>query len=227
MCYHVAAATDIKDLAQTLGKELKIKRRLDHQPRYDVNGFDNPLLPVVAAGDPDYLRYFRWRLIPNHIQDPKAFKANTLNARSEEIFEKSSYRAYWQNRCWVVVDGFFEPHVTDIKKPSESYYIRNFENEPLILGGIYSVYEGKGTFAILTTAANEQMAEVHNEGQRMPVILDERHRDEWLSPDLTPEQMMELCKPYDWPLLAYKTIEGVYNNRINTNVPEVILPVED
>jgi len=81
--------------------------------------------------------------------------------------------------------------------------------------------------AILTTAANEQMAEVHNEGQRMPVILDERHRDEWLSPDLTPEQMMELCKPYDWPLLAYKTIEGVYNNRINTNVPEVILPVEE
>ena len=87
--YVLSCGGGIKDLAQTLGKELKIKRRLDHQPRYDVNGFDNPLLPVVAAGDPDYLRYFRWRLIPNHIQDPKAFKANTLNARSEEIFEKS------------------------------------------------------------------------------------------------------------------------------------------
>ncbi|HLO43955.1 MAG TPA: SOS response-associated peptidase [Leadbetterella sp.] len=226
MCYHVATVTDPDVLARKMNKERRRRLKASQfKIRYDVNGFDNPLVPVIPAGDPDFLHFFRWRLIPGHVTDVKAFKANTLNARSEEIFEKSSYRNCWQNRCLVVVDGFYEPHVTDVKKPSESYFIRNFEDEPLTLGGIYSIYEGKGTFAILTTEANEQMAEVHNEGKRMPVILDGRNREEWLRPDLTQEEMLAMCKPYDWPLLAFRTIDGVFNNRVNTDVPEAILPM--
>jgi putative SOS response-associated peptidase YedK len=145
-----------------------------------------------------------------------------------DLLQKSSYRNYWQNRCLVVVDGFFEPHVVDPKKPSQSYYIRNFENEPLTLGGIYSVYQGKGTFAILTTEANDQMKRVHNEGQRMPVILDDRHRDAWLSPELSLDEMMALCKPYDQDLMDFRTIDGVFNSRANTDLPEAIMPrIED
>ena len=224
MCYHVAEHSDTRNMARKLGKQLKIKYD-KFQPRYHVNGFDNPLVPVIANADPDYIRFFRWRLIPNHIQDPASFKANTLNARSEDLLEKSSYRNYWQNRCLVVVDGFYEPHVPDPKKPSQAYYIRSFEDEPLTLGGIYSVYDGKPTFAILTTKANEQMAKVHNEGQRMPVILDERHREGWLRPDLTFDEMMAYCQPYDWDLMAYRTIDGVFNSRVSSNVPEAILPL--
>lgn len=226
MCYHVSAITDPNTLARKLGKQLRKKIKIeDFKPRYDVTGFEQPLLPVIPIADPDYLRYFRWKLIPEYIQDPATFKTNTLNARSEELLEKSSYRNYWQNRCLVVVDGFFEPHVPDPKEPSQSYYIRNFENEPLTLGGIYSIYKGKGTFAILTTSANEQMKRVHNEGQRMPVILDERHRDSWLSNDLSFEEMIGLCKPYDIDLMDYRTIDGVFNARTNTNVEEAILPM--
>lgn len=184
----------------------------------------NPLVPVIAASDPYYLRFFRWKLIPSHVQDPKQFKANTLNARSEEIFEKSSYRDYWQNRCLVVCDGFYEPHVPDPKKPSQGYYIRSFEEEPLTLGGIYSVHQGKGTFSILLTDTNEQLAVIHNEGKRMPVILDERNRDTWLRPDLTKEEMSALCKRYDNELLTYRSIDGIFNSRINTDIPEAILP---
>ena len=229
MCYHVSQITDPKNLARKLSKQLKANYK-DGQfkPRYHLNGFDQPLVAVVPIADPDHLRFFRWKLIPEHVIDPKAFKTNTLNARSEDLLQKSSYRNYWQNRCLVVVDGFFEPHVVDPKKPSQSYYIRNFENEPLTLGGIYAVYQGKGTFAILTTEANDQMKRVHNEGQRMPVILDERHRDAWLSPKLSLDEMMTLCKPYDQNLMDFRTIDGVFNSRANTDLPEAIMPrVED
>jgi putative SOS response-associated peptidase YedK len=103
MCYHLSIVSDAREVARKLGKQLKIKdTEYKHKARYHVNGFDNPLVPVIAASDPDYLRFFRWRLIPSHVEDVKQFKANTLNARSEEIFEKSSYRDYWQNRCLVL-----------------------------------------------------------------------------------------------------------------------------
>ncbi|MFN8431709.1 MAG: SOS response-associated peptidase [Spirosomataceae bacterium] len=226
MCYHLSEISNPRKLARKLGKQLKIQfNDEDFKPRYHVNGFENPLVPVVANADPDYLRFFRWRLIPDWVQDIASFKANTLNAKCEELWEKPSYRNCWQNRCLVVCDGFFEPHVTDPKRPSESYYITSPDNEPLTLGGIYSVYQGKPTFAILTTEANEQMAEVHNEGQRMPVILDEFSRDEWLKPDLSKEAMLHLCRPFEWELNAFRTIDGVFNSRINTNVPEALLPI--
>lgn len=226
MCYHVSENSDPRNIAKKLGKKLRIKFE-EHKPRYHVNGFDNPLIPVIAAVEPDTLHFFRWRFIPDWVKDPKKFKANTLNAKSEEIFQKLSFKNYWQNRCLIVCDGFFEPHVPDTRKPSQAYYIRNKKDEPLTLGGIYSIFEGKPTCCILTTTANLQMAQIHNEGQRMPVILDERTREEWLKPNLTPEKMISLCQPYDKDLLAYRTIDSVLNSRIFSDLPSAILPFDE
>lgn len=227
MCYHVSETSDPHDLAAKLKKRVNVrKKEFVHKPRYHVNGFEKPLVPVIPVADPETLRFFRWGLIPEWVSDPKTFKANTLNAKSEEIWDKPSYRNYWQNRCLVVVDGFFEPHVIDPKKPSQSYYMKSPDNEPLTLAGIYSVFEGKGTFTILTCDANDQMAEIHNEGERMPVIIDDVDREEWIRADLTQERMKELCAPYPWELTAYRTIDGVFNSRVMSDVPEAIMPLE-
>lgn len=226
MCYHVSETTDPRDLARKVGKALKLKNSIfEHKPRYHVNGFDKSVVPVIPVDDPDYLRFFKWGLIPEWVSDLKAFKANTLNAKSEELWDKPSYRNYWQNRCLVVVDGFFEPHVTDVKKPSQTYFMKSPDLEPLTLAGIYSIYEDKGTFSILTCTANSQMAMIHNEGQRMPVIIDEVDREEWLQRNLSIDRMKELCVPFPWELTAYRTIDGVFNSRVNSDLPEAIIPL--
>jgi putative SOS response-associated peptidase YedK len=54
-------------------------------------------------------------------------------------------------------------------------------------GGLYTNYadtetgEIKQTYTIVTTAATGLMAEIHNNGQRMPVMLDQTMEREWLN----------------------------------------------
>jgi putative SOS response-associated peptidase YedK len=50
------------------------------------------------------------------------------------------------------------------------------------------------TFTIITTAPNEVVRPIHN---RMPVILEERHEQVWLDPELTdPHILLSLLAPY-------------------------------
>jgi putative SOS response-associated peptidase YedK len=58
------------------------------------------------------------------------------------------------------------------------------------LFGIYSHWtnlatgEWLNTYAIVTTAANEKMAYVHNMKLRMPVLLKEADEQLWLNPEV-------------------------------------------
>ncbi|WP_409014329.1 SOS response-associated peptidase family protein [Dyadobacter sp. CY326] len=54
-----------------------------------------------------------------------------------ELFERSSYCPYWQNRCVVIFTGFFEPHYLDLNsKEHESWYIKPKNKKYFVLGGI-------------------------------------------------------------------------------------------
>jgi putative SOS response-associated peptidase YedK len=48
------------------------------------------------------------------------------------------------------------------------------------------------TFAIVTTAANALMSEVHNKKQRMPLMLDEDHAEAWIREDLREDEIRGL-----------------------------------
>ena len=45
------------------------------------------------------------------------------------------------------------------------------------MAGIYNEYKGENRFTILTTSANNSIADVHN---RMPVILPGKLSEEWI-----------------------------------------------
>jgi putative SOS response-associated peptidase YedK len=225
MCYHVTLLPgNFHNLVDVTGVAPIDPKKGDklYKPGFHLNGFDHPHLPVIL---PQGLDMYRWGLIPHWVED--TYKANTLNARNDELFEKVSYRNYWSNRCLVVVSGFFEPHtrmgIASKKQKTESWFIKHKEDPILTLGGIFC----GGTVSIITTDASPLLSEIHNDGKRMPLILsNEAIKERWLDPKLGMKDMSRIMDSYppDEELTAYRTIDGIMNTRLDTNVPEAILP---
>jgi putative SOS response-associated peptidase YedK len=227
MCYHVTLLPgNFHNLTELFDKPAvdAVKAGKRYTPGFHLSGFDHPYLPVIL---PQGMDMYRWGLIPHWVKAGETYRANTLNARNDELFDKVSYKQYWQNRCLVVVSGFFEPHtpisVASKKQKTESWFIKSADEALLTLGGIYN---GE-TLSIITTDASPLLARVHNDGKRMPLIFsEEQDRERWLDPGLLPGDMEALMesRPGDERLTAYRTIDGVMNAKIPTNVPEVIQP---
>lgn len=129
--------------------------------------------------------------------------ANTLNAEGEGIFEKASYKNYiGKYRGLLYVNGFYEPHKAKGKKETENYYLYLPEKKIFTLGIVYAPWEDQesgekyNTFSIITTAANEQLEEIHNEKKRMPLIVPPERREEWLNAS-DPVEIQQLIQPWD------------------------------
>jgi len=122
----------------------------------------------------------------------------TLNAVSEEILQpgKIFRDAALHRRCLVLSSGFYEwRHIYPLNKRTGQplktankypYYITVKDKEYFFMAGIWQPWTDKTTgeyvetFAIVTTAANELMQQVHNSKKRMPTILNEDLAYEWL-----------------------------------------------
>lgn len=171
MCYHVSSSLASDQLMTILNKKVVLHAE-NYTPGHHFHGFSKPYLPVVSTLNPEALDFFRWMLVPGWVKDEKKFKANTLNATCEDLFEKPSYRSYWKNRCLIAVSGFFEPHQVPGLKSSQTYYVRPKQGELLTLGGIFSFWNKIPTFSIITVPASPLLEEVHNMKKRMPLILE-------------------------------------------------------
>lgn len=223
MCYHTATP----DAAQ-LRKTFKDMTVLYDQPEiFHVSGFTRPTLPVTLNNDIDSIVPARWKLIPFWVKDEAAADkyANTLNARNDDIFEKASYKnAIGKYRGLLYVKGFFEPHATDGKKNDQTYFIQDPSSDIFTLGVVWSPWKDYNTFSIITTEANEQMAEIHNVGKRMPLIIPPDLRDNWMLAEGR-EEIESLMVPYAGELKAHQTFRVTSARGVDTNRPEVQKPI--
>lgn len=184
MCYHTKQTAD----AQKLEKRFKATLETDaifSSERY--NGFTFPNTPVITNTDQKLIQLYSWGLMPSWSTDQK-FRINTLNARIETIEEKPSFKNNVKNRCLILADGFFEWKWIDEKgKLKQQYLLSLQDDEPFAFAGIYSQWTDKSTgelintYSIVTTEANELMAEIHNTKKRMPVILTPDNESLWLN----------------------------------------------
>src|SRR4030095_3192834 len=115
------------------------------------------------------LARLRWGLIPYWAKDP-AISVKTINARAETIAEKPAFKeAFRRRRCLVPMAGFYEWQKTPGGKVP--YFIRPLNDELFAVAGLYERWPGKDgaepieSFSIVTTDANEMVAELHD---RMP-----------------------------------------------------------
>ncbi|NTU61067.1 MAG: SOS response-associated peptidase, partial [Caldiserica bacterium] len=79
--------------------------------------------------------------------------------------------------------GFFEWQHTPTRKIP--WYIYRSDNDIMSLAGLWSewTYSSTGetvsTFSVITTDANDLMADIHNSKKRMPVILERGSELKW------------------------------------------------
>lgn len=222
---------DIEDLEkqlQELGERIP--------PHYHISGFDHPDMPVLT-GESHSIQVLNWGLIPNWVKDTASavqLSNRTLNARSETMFEKPSFReSARERRCIVIVDGYFEHQWVNGKSFPYHIFLKN--DEPMALGGLWDIWKDpvsgvyKKTFAIVTTAANPLMETIHNkpkasEGPRMPLIIPKSLEADWLADheEHTKELVLELSQPYDPDLMDAFTVPRLKGKQAIGNSPEAM-----
>lgn len=175
MCYYLKVAATAKQLADQYNKESAI----DFTPG-DFNGFEHPLTPVIANAQPEAIQLAKWGLLP-HWADRDFEARNTLNARIETLADKASFSPYLSNRCLILISGFYEWQWLDKQGKSKQKYYITAPSETFALAGLWSVYDRQLTYSIVTTAANPQMAIIHNSKERMPVVLSGTQEADWLA----------------------------------------------
>ncbi len=166
-------------------------------PRYNIA----PTQPVVvvretAVSEQRELTFVQWGLIPSWAKDPK-IGSRLINARSETVAEKPSFRAaFKRRRCLVLADGFYEWQKLDGKKQPTFIHLK--DKQPFALAGLWETWQSPDggildTCTILTTTPNELMTPIHN---RMPVILEPEDYNTWLFPGTQPDQAFHLLRPF-------------------------------
>lgn len=154
-----------------------------------------------------------WGLIPSWAKDA-SIASKLINARSETISEKPSFReAFKRRRCLVIADGFFE---WDKKgKTRRPFYFQLKEERPFAFAGLWEHWTGQDgerveTCTIITTTPNELLARVHN---RMPVILPPEVYNIWLDEDA---RNAEACKELLCPYPSSEMIAYPVGTRVNS-----------
>ncbi len=204
-----------------------------------TGGFSHPDLAVIPDIDPNALHAFNWGLIPFWVKDVKTatkLSNQTLNARSESMFEKPSFRNSAMNkRCLILVEGFYEYyHAGKDKIP---YFIFRKDDKPMIMAGLWECWElpnekiKRYTVSIVTTVANSTLSKIHNNpttlkrtGPRMPVIIPEEQSSLWLSheeePNIEKEKVLDLCKPFPDEMIDFYTVPHALGNNGVGNSPD-------
>ncbi len=231
MCFSVNVNLIREELEKRFGTTLIDPDK--YRPSYYYNAFSLPEIPAICSGSPDRIRLLKWGLIPSwtrNVDDANIIRYKTFNARSESIEHKPSFSSSFRTkRCIIPVNGFFEwQHGGNEKIP---WYIYHYEDEILSIAGLYDEWienntgEVFSTFSIITTDANELMAEIHNSGKRMPAILDKTLETRWIDLSTSPAEALGMLKPCSSEILLAHTIGPLVNDKtLNRNTPDVIKP---
>ena len=232
MCYETALTKKKKEVKENFNKDFANPEQ--YEIYYHRSGFTHPNLQIVKMNEPNTIYPAEWGYVPSWgMRDITAFrkKYNTLNIKSETLFQGVSKEAAFENRCLIIADGFFEPHKTAGNSIPYFCYIptdKYADNRDLfVFGGIYSEVDddtNQFTCSILTMEANPFFTEVHNVKKRQPLVLDEELYGEWFNPDLNEENVLELIKNgfTSKEFKAHPVSTDLYKRNLNTNKPYII-----
>lgn len=220
MCGRFTITLPANELEESLGVKTLPK---DYLPRYNVAP-SQPIL-VVTNAEQRNAEWMRWGLIPSWAKDP-AIGYKMINARSETLTEKPSYRnAFARRRCLILADGFYEwQKGTGPKGRSQPYYFKREDGRPFAFAGLWEFWQsGKGeeilSCTIITCSANETVQPVH---ERMPVMLDEGQIWQWLQQGSTVD-LQAMLQPFPAHQMVRYPVSNLVN-RPEVETPDLILP---
>lgn len=195
-------------------------------PRYNIAPMQQ--VPVVRRSQtgPRELVDMRWGLVPRWAKDP-GIGAKMINARSETIAEKPSFRtAYRRHRCLLPTNGFYEWKVGagGAKQP---IHIGMKDGGLFAFAGLAERWlspEGEvlDTCTIVTTQANALLSPLHD---RMPVIVASHDYERWL--DVANVDVSDLFAPFPAALMTYYPVSTRVNAVRNDDASLLERIVED
>ena len=202
MCtrYWMEKSPEIEEIVEEMGRSpLVHKWRQTSRVKDYGEMYPTDVVPVIA---------------PNKSTDRAVFpmkwgymgKSLLLNARTETAAQKPTFKEDWQKRrCIVPASWYFEwEHRlgNDGKKHiGNKYMIQPKEATVTWICGLYSIEDGMPHFVILTREPGEEIRFIHD---RMPLIMPEKLINEWIRPDVKPEE-----------LLPYALADMIYEKAVN------------
>ena len=175
MCYQTKITKKKEEMERHF--DAKITGLDEFDPSEVIKAFDFPKTPVITDEDTRLIQLYQWGLIP-FWADATWNRNYTLNARIETLDVKPSFKNIVNNRCLILVNGFYEwQHVGG----SKIKYEIGFNNELFALAGLYDHWADTRTYTVVTTEAMGVMREIHNTKLRMPFALyDQDEMQAWL-----------------------------------------------
>lgn len=200
----------------------EIEEFLDEEnflPNYNVAP-SQLVLAIINNRTINKMGFLRWGLIPPWAKN-MALGSKMINARSETILEKPSFRnPFRRKRCLIIADSFYEWKRTDAKTKTPMR-IKLKSNHLFGMAGLWEQWkapDGKSVFTctVITTTPNELMEGIHD---RMPVILKPEDEKIWLDPTNNDiEQLTQLLQPLDPDLMEAYEVSSQVNSPKNNSI---------
>jgi putative SOS response-associated peptidase YedK len=241
MCYDISFSSNIQLITDYL-PDLVVDPQLnfDFDMAIHVMAQAYRKYPVIINDDGVHkLMPFEWGVIADYMNTPEKVKQSRqymCNAQSEKIIndKKSFWRRIRAKRCLIPVTGIYEHREIKGWKNKVPYLVRLKERPMFCIPGLYhyspipdmETGEIKGTFTLITRAANSVMKQIHNGGPnvfRMPLFLPKELELKWLQPGLTDEdiqQVLDFEMPSEqleyWPVYTIRSTKPRPDDREKT-----------
>jgi putative SOS response-associated peptidase YedK len=223
--------------ADLMREFLNVVNMEDPPARYNIAP-TQPVLIVVASDKHEpgsnlperKAMLVRWGFMPGWVKDPRDFPL-LINARAETAIGKASFRAAMRHRRILVpASGFFEwRRPAEKGAKSQAYFIRPKKGEIVAFAGLMETWSSADgsevdTGAILTTAANNDIARIHD---RMPVVIRPEDFSRWMDcKTQEPRDVVDLMTPIDDGFFEAIPVSDLVNKVANMG-PEILEPVEE
>jgi putative SOS response-associated peptidase YedK len=186
------------------------------------------ILTIFKQDGKNWLDKFHWGLVPFWAKDI-SIGNKMINARSESVAEKPSFRnAFKKRRCLIIADGFYEWKGQKGRK--QPMFITLPDKNPFAFAGLWEAWNKKDdkdsiykSCTIITTQASDSIRDIHH---RMPIILKPQVYESWLDPDNQDVVKLDniLKNEIITELSSYPVSTQV--NSIRNNDPSCIEPIE-
>ena len=189
-------------------------------PRADIRPTEPIGIVAMRQGERRF-ELVRWGFVPGWVKDPREFSL-LINARAETAVDKPSFRgAMRHGRCLVPANGFYEWRAEG-PGPKRPYFVAPPDGRLVAFAGLTETWAGADgeevdTAAILTVAANEVVAPIHD---RMPAVIPPEHFAEWLdTARVDAEAAAKLLVPAPADLFAATPLPTAAERRATTRPP--------
>ena len=196
-------------------------------PNYNVAPTQE-ILAIARHENKNHLLKYHWGLVPFWAKD-LSIGSRLINARSETVATKPSFRTAFKNRrCLIPSNGFYEWKGS--KGQKQPMFLTLPNSNPFAFAGLWEIWDNKGkeqtpyrSCTILTREASESVRPIHH---RMPVILKPEAFGIWLNPDIQDtNSLSEIIKNQIYTELKGVPVSKQVNSAKN-NRPENIQTIE-